>query len=105
MQSSVQIQFPTTDPSEAGKTVINKRVPRLDRAYPNIMNCRLSVDPLSKKKLHCGSYHPGIDIGLPRREVVVNHIPDSHHSGTETPAGGVRLRVHIILPDLDKCTC
>jgi ribosome-associated translation inhibitor RaiA/cold shock CspA family protein len=80
MQSPVQIQFKNMEPSEAVEAAINKWVDKVDRAYPTITTCRVSVEAPSKKKLHGGLYHTRIDIRLPGKEVVVNRNPDLHHS-------------------------
>jgi ribosome-associated translation inhibitor RaiA/cold shock CspA family protein len=83
MQSPVQIQFKNMEPSEAVEAAINKWVDKLDRAYPTIITCRVSIAAPSKKKLHGGLYHTRIDIRLPGKEVVVNRNPDLHHSYTD----------------------
>ena len=83
MQSPVQIQFKNMDPSEAVEAAINKWVAKLDRAYPTIMTCRVSVEAPSRRKLQGGLYRTRIDIGLPGKEVVVNRTPDLHHSYTD----------------------
>lgn len=68
------------EPSEAVEAAIKKWVAKLDRAYPTIVTCRVSVEAPSRKKLHGGLYHTRIDIRLPGKEVVVNRTPDLHHS-------------------------
>lgn len=83
MQSPVQIQFKNMESSEAVEAAINKWVDKLDRAYPTIMTCRISVEAPSKKKRHGGLYHTRIDMRLPGREVLVNRNPDLHHSYTD----------------------
>lgn len=80
MQSPVQIQFKNMKSSEAVEAAINKWVDKLDRAYPAIMTCRVTVEAPSNKKIHGGLYHTRIDIRLPGKEVVVNRNPDLHHS-------------------------
>jgi len=80
MQSPVQILFKNMESSEALEAAINKWVDKLDRAYPAIISCRVSIEAPSNKKIHGGIYHTRIDIRLPGREVVVNRNPDLHHS-------------------------
>ena len=83
MQSPVVIQFKNMESSEAVEAAINKWVDKLDRAYPTIISCRVSIEAPSRKKRHGGLYHTRIDIQLPGKEVVVNRIPDMHHSYTD----------------------
>ena len=83
MQAPVQVQFKNMEPSEALEAAIKKWTDKLDRAYPDIMTCRVSIEAPTRKKLHGGLYHTRIDIKLPGREVVVNRKPDLHHSYTD----------------------
>ncbi len=83
MQSPVQIQFKNMGSSEALEAAINKWVAKLERAYPTIMSCRVSIEAPSNKKLHGGLYHTKIDITLPGKEVVANNNSDLHHSCTD----------------------
>jgi ribosome-associated translation inhibitor RaiA len=80
MQSPVEILFKNMDSSEAMEAAINKWANKLDRAYPEIMTCRVSIEAPSNKKQNGGLYHTRIDIKLPGREIVVNRKPDLHHS-------------------------
>lgn len=80
MQSPVQIQFKNMDTSEAVEAAIRKWVDKLDRAYPDIISCRVCIEAPSKKKQHGGLYDTRIDIKLPGKDVVVNRNPDLHHS-------------------------
>lgn len=80
MQSPVQIQFKNMEFSEAVEAAITKWAGKLERAYPDIMSCRVSIEAPSTKKLHGGLYHTRIDIKLPGKEVVINRKPDLHHS-------------------------
>jgi hypothetical protein len=55
------------EPSEAVEAAINKWVDKLDRAYPTIITCRVSIAAPSKKKLHGGLYTPGLTSGFRER--------------------------------------
>jgi hypothetical protein len=65
---------------EAMEAAINKWANKLDRAYPEIMTCRVSIEAPSNKKQNGGLYHTRIDIKLPGKEIAVNRKPDLHHS-------------------------
>lgn len=80
MQSPIEIQFKKMETSEAVEAAIRKYADKLDRAYPDIMSCRVTIEAPSNKKLNGGLYHTRVDIKLPGREVVVNRKPDLHHS-------------------------
>lgn len=83
MQLPVEIVFKNMDSSEAMEAAINKWANKLNRAYPEIISCRVSIEAPSNKKLNGGLYHTKIDIKLPGREIVVNRKPDLHHSYTD----------------------
>lgn len=83
MQSPVQIKFSNMESSEAMEAAVHKRVEKLDRAFPDIMTCRVRIEAPSAKKQKGGLFQTKIEIKLPGHEIVVNRSPDLQNSHTD----------------------
>ncbi len=78
MQLPLQITFRHMEPSEHIENLIRERAERLDRFAPDIMSCRVVVEPAGKHHQHGNMYEVRIDLTLPGEEIVVNREPSEH---------------------------
>ncbi len=79
MQLPLQITFRHMPQSEAMEARIRELAARLDRFYDHIMSCRVVVEPAGRHHHKGKLYHVRIDVTVPGKELVVNHLPEDHH--------------------------
>jgi len=80
MQKPLDVQFQNLDPSTAVEKSVRKYAERLDRFYPDIMSCRVTLEA-SHKHQHKGNlYHVVVDIKIPGDEIVVSRAPDDEQA-------------------------
>ena len=79
METPLQIDFENMDRSEAVETRIRERTDKLERFYPRITGCRVTVTAPHRHHRQGKLYTVRIDVDVPGRQIVVNHAkPNSH---------------------------
>lgn len=80
MRLPIQITFRNMDTSPAIEARIRDRAEALDRFFPGIMACRVTVEAEAKGQRQGRLFHLGISLTVPGDEIVVNRRPASDHS-------------------------
>lgn len=76
MKIPLQITLRDIPGSDAVETAIREKAERLDKFYPHIMSCRVTVEIPGKHKHQGKEFNVRIDITVPGNEIVVNR---THH--------------------------
>jgi len=76
MKIPLQITLRDIPSSVAVEATIREKAEKLNRAYPNIMSCRVTVEIPGKHKHQGKEFNIRIDITVPGNEIVVNRIHD-----------------------------
>ncbi len=80
MQIPVQVTFRNMDPSKAVEAKIRGKAEKLERYFDRVVSCRVVVESPHRRH-HKGSlYNVRIDIGVPGKEIVVNHTGSKNHA-------------------------
>lgn len=74
MKQPLQIRFLGLQPSEAVEAAAREKAARLDRFFPEIMACRVSIEPTSRHQQQGRRYAVRVDVTLPGHELVVDRI-------------------------------
>ena len=78
MQTPFRLTFRNVAHSDALATHLEQRAQKLEHLYPGIISCHVVVELHGHHQLgHDERYHFSINLGLPGRELVVNHPPSS----------------------------
>jgi ribosome-associated translation inhibitor RaiA len=78
MDTPVEIVFHNLQTSPALEADIRKRVEKLDRLYPHLVGCRVSVELLHRQHQTGNVFDVHIDLRVPGDEIVVSREP--HHA-------------------------
>ncbi|HWI27537.1 MAG TPA: HPF/RaiA family ribosome-associated protein [Stellaceae bacterium] len=78
MQSPLEIAFHNLPSSEWVEQEIRERVAKLEKRYPRLVGCRVSVEALHHQHRTGNIYEVHIDLKLPGGEVAVSREP--HHA-------------------------
>lgn len=80
MTLPIQVTFRNTEPSGRLEAVVHKEAAKLEKFYPRIMSCRVSIE-LPEHRRRFGTLHRiRIDLGLPGGELVVKSEPNLRDS-------------------------
>ena len=80
MQIPVQVTFRNMDPSEAVEANVREKSEKLEKYFDRVVSCRVVVESPHRRH-HKGSlYNVRIDIGVPGKEIVVNHSGPKNHA-------------------------
>lgn len=79
MRLPLQISFRHMEHSEAIENLVRERAARLDRFAPDIMSCRVVVEPLAKHHKRGIPYQVRIDLTLPGAEIAITREAPEHH--------------------------
>ena len=74
MTPEPQIAFRNMDPAPELEAAIRKEAARLDRFFNRIVSCRVTIDG-PRRREYGGLYDIRIDLGVPGKELVVEHNP------------------------------
>ncbi len=72
MQLPVKIIFRDIAHSPEAETKIRERAAKLQKTYPQITGCRVSLSVPHRHKVRGNAYHIGIDISVPDHEIIVD---------------------------------
>jgi cold shock CspA family protein/ribosome-associated translation inhibitor RaiA len=75
MQIPLEITFHNLPPSEWIERQIRQRVQKLEKRYPRLVGCRVSVEGLHRQHQTGNVYEVHIDLKLPGGEVAVSREP------------------------------
>jgi cold shock CspA family protein len=75
MTLPIQITFRNTEPSERVEAMVRKEAAKLEKFYPRIMSCRVSIEVPEHRRRFGGLHHVRIDLGLPGGELVIKNQP------------------------------
>lgn len=78
MTLPIQITFRNTKPSERIEEVVRREAGKLEKFYPRIMSCRVSIELPEHRRRFGGLHHVRIDLGLPGGELVIKNEPSLH---------------------------
>ncbi len=73
MQLPLQITIRDLDQSDALETHIRDRAQKLDECFEHIVSCRVVIEMPHKHQHQGRQYTVRIDLGVPGKEIVVNH--------------------------------
>lgn len=79
MQVPLEITFRDVDRSEAVEAVVRERVDKLQRYFPRIVSCRVTLDvPNRTPQYDVRNHRVNIEIGVPGEELAVSREPNEH---------------------------
>jgi ribosome-associated translation inhibitor RaiA len=84
MQNPLRLTFRGMAHSEALAAQLTLRVDRLEHFFDRIVSCHVVLDLAGHHHRHGDCYRVTINVGLPKRELIVSHTPSSHRA-METP--------------------
>lgn len=84
MQESLQITYRNLDASDWIERRVREEVSRLERYYPRILGCRVSLELAHRHHVTGNRFRVRIDLAVPGEDIVVNHEPDLHASLQDT---------------------
>ena len=73
MQTPVQVTFRNMKPTEAVEANVREKAGKLERHFERVVSCRVVVEAPHRRQTKGGLYNVRIDIGVPGKEIVVNH--------------------------------
>ena len=76
MQVPLQIIYHDMPRSEALDARIRDKVAKLERLYPNITSCRVTVDENDRHRQRGKHFCVKVDVRVPQHEIAVNHDHD-----------------------------
>lgn len=80
MQVPLQITFRHMTPSPAVEAQIRERAAELEKFFPAIIACRVSVESSARRHRQGKLYHLRIDLTVPNREIAVKRDPSANHA-------------------------
>ena len=89
MQIEPSITFVNVEPSTALQSRIRARIARLDRLFPNLTGCRVTVARDDSHHRQGRHYRVRIDVRAPGHELVVDHAPPQRDT-TQDPYVALR---------------
>lgn len=101
MQLPLQITFRDMDASPALEQKIRDKVARLERLHPEIISCRVIVEPDFRRHQKGNHFRVRIDLGVPSRELVAGREPPQHQAHQD-PYVAVRDAFAAIEKQLDS---
>lgn len=75
MDAPLEIRFHNLDPSAAMETAIRERVEKLDRLYPRLTRCLVSVEAPHRQHRKGNQYEVHIDLWVPGAHLAVTREP------------------------------
>ncbi len=78
MNLPVQISFRDMESSPWMSERIHEEAAKLERFFDRITSCRVIVEAPHKHHRRGHQFHVRIELGVPRKEIVVNHEPSLH---------------------------
>jgi ribosomal subunit interface protein len=73
MQIPVQVTFRNMRPSDAVEANVREKAGKLERHFERVVSCRVVVEAPHRRQTKGKLYNVRIDIGVPGKEIVVNH--------------------------------
>ena len=73
MRIPLEIVFRNMDRSDAIEARVREKAERLERFSENITRCRVAIEAPHRHQHHGKLYKVGIEIGVPGRQLVINH--------------------------------
>lgn len=92
MDIPAEIVFHNMPPSPAVESEIRERIDKLDRMYPHLIGCRVSVEHLHRRHQTGNVFEVHIDMRVPGDEIVVSHEPHRARDRFLDPDVGVAVR-------------
>jgi ribosome-associated translation inhibitor RaiA/cold shock CspA family protein len=92
MESPLEIVFHNLPPSPAMETEIRSRVAKLEKLYPRLTGCRVSVEALHKQHRRGNVYEVHVEMILPGGELVVSREPHRPKERYASPDAYTSLR-------------
>ncbi len=80
MQIPVQVTFRNMDSSAAVEANVREKAAKLERYFDRIVSCRVVVESPHRRHHKGKLYHVRIDLGVPGKEIVVNHSGPKNHA-------------------------
>ena len=80
MQIPVQVTFRNMDPSAAVEAKIRGKAEKLERHFDRVVSCRVVVESPHRRHHKGKLYQVRIDIGVPGKEIVINHAGPKNHA-------------------------
>jgi ribosome-associated translation inhibitor RaiA/cold shock CspA family protein len=80
MQLTPQVTFRGIPHSDALDAEIRERIAKLDEYFPRIMSCRVVIEAKHRHHHQGQLYHVRIDLGVPKKEIVVSHERHDQHA-------------------------
>ncbi len=79
MKIPLEVVFRNMDRSDAIEARVREKADRLERFSDNITRCRVAVEAPHRHQTHGKLYKVAIELGVPGRQIVVNHAgPEDH---------------------------
>ena len=77
MELPLEIVFRNMERSDAIEARVREKAQRLERYFDRITRCRVAVEAPHRHQNHGKIYQVGIEIGVPGKRIIVNHVgPD-----------------------------
>ena len=91
MDIPLEIAFHNVDPSVDIESIIRQHVDRLEKLYPHLIGCRVSVEMLHKQRRNGNVPEVHIAMRVPGREIAVSREP--HKAGLRHAAPNVHTSI------------
>ena len=92
MERPLEIAFHNLPPSEALEAEIRKRVAKLEKFFPRLTGCRVSVEALHNQHQTGNLYEVHIILSVPGRDIAVSREPNKAKQRYANPDAYVSLR-------------
>jgi ribosomal subunit interface protein len=80
MQIPIEVTFRNMDRSDAVEAAVFEKSKKLERFFDRIVSCRVVVEAPHRRHTKGRLYNVRIDIGVPGKEIVVNHNGPKNHA-------------------------
>jgi len=92
MERPLEIAFHNLQPSEALEADIRRRVAKLEKLYPRLIGCRVSVEALHQQHQSGNVYEVHITLSVPGRDLAVSREPHKARQRYANPDAYVSVR-------------
>lgn len=92
MERPLEIAFHNLPPSEALEAEIRKRVTKLEKIFPRLIACRVSVEALHNQHQTGNIFEVHIVLGVPGRDIAVSREPHKVKQRYANPDAYVSVR-------------
>jgi ribosome-associated translation inhibitor RaiA len=91
MDIPLEVTFHNTEPDPEIESLIHDHVARLEKVYPHLVGCRVSVEMLHQQHRNGNIPEVHIAIRVPGKEIAISHEP--HHAKERRAAPNMQTSI------------